>query len=77
MNRLFLVAITGECCLFHLHGIRPRGYNPFTLLRTQLAKEGIKLKNKRIETLEYLKQLYIDNGMEVHKLLPTALAKKS
>lgn len=75
MNRLFLAAITGECCLFHLHGIKPRGYNPFTLLKQQLEIAGIKINpRKRLETFKYLEQIYIDNGMEVHKLLAKVIS---
>lgn len=76
MNRLFLVAITGECGLFHLHGIRPRGYNPFVLLKTVLEKQGIKLNTRnRKKTFEFLEQVFTDNKIKLHPIL--AMVKKS
>lgn len=75
MNRLFLVAITGECSLFYLHGIKFR-YNPFMLLQRELAKVGVKINvRNRAETFAYLNQLFADNGMTQHKLMPMVLAK--
>lgn len=76
MNRLFLVTITGECSLFYLHGLRPRHYNPFVLLRkVLLEKHDIKLPKNHENNLRYLEQLYKDNEMELHKVLVKALAK--
>lgn len=76
MNRLFLVAITGECCLFALHGIKPRGYNPFVLLRKQLKLAGVDLKTtKHLPILEYLDQLYVDNDIPRSRILTDTLAK--
>jgi len=74
MNRLFLVAITGECCLFAMHGIKPR-YNPFTLLRQEALKSGVKLPAKHLPCLEWLQKTFIDNKMEPHRLLKGALEK--
>lgn len=71
MNRLFLTAITGECCLMYLHGIRPR-YNPFTLLRETVERlTGEPLPRNREQCLIYLAHLHLDNCLELHTLLKT------
>lgn len=74
MNRLFLVAITGECCMFYLHGIKPR-YNPFSLLKREALKAGVKLPAKHVPCLEWLQKTFIENGIEPHRLLKIALEK--
>lgn len=77
MNKLFLTAITGECCLFYMHKIKPQGYNPFVLLRNTLEKEGVKLPVNQLENLKYLHQLYVDNNFKPHRLLEKALVYKT
>lgn len=74
MNRLFLTAITGECCLLQLHNIRPRGYNPFVLLCQELKKEDIKISPKnREKCLLQLRHIYKENNIKEHALLNEAI----
>lgn len=69
MNRLFLTAITGECCLYAKYRIKA-GYNPFTLLRAELKKNGIEIKgNAHLPILLQLKHIYEENNISFHKLL--------
>ena len=75
MNRLFLTAITGECCLMYLHGIKPRGYNPFVLLRTKMQEAGISLPHKQKDVLSFLRQVFQDNGIKEHRLLSKCLSE--
>ena len=78
MNKLFLTAITGECCLMALNGLEPRGYNPFTLARQQLAKEGITFpNNQRLPVLLQLQHIYKDNDLKEHPLLQRTIDKLS
>ena len=70
MNKLFLTAITGECCLYALHGIKPPGYNPFVMLRKQLANHGVIIKGRtHLPLLLEVKRIYEDNNMDYHRLL--------
>lgn len=74
MNKLFLTAITGECCLLQLHNIRQRSYNPFVLLCQELKKEDVKVSPKdRAKCLLYLRQIYKDNNIKQHALLNQAI----
>lgn len=75
MTTIFLTAITGECSLFALHGIRPRAYNPFPFLRRFLKKQGITLGPSRLELLLYLRETYKASGIVEHGLLGKAIAK--
>lgn len=74
MNKLFLTAITGECCMFYLHGVKPRGYNPFALLRKVVyEKFKIKLSHHHKLVLLWLRCQYANNGIKEHSLLTIAL----
>jgi hypothetical protein len=73
MNRLFLTAITGECCLYAMHGIKPRHYNPFSLLRQQVKKvTGQDLPKSHRLCLEFLERIYKDNQMKPDAMLERA-----
>jgi hypothetical protein len=74
MNRLFLTAISGECSLLVLHGIKPR-YNPFTLLREQALRDGVELNRSQLKNLLWLRQIHQDNNLKEHSLLAKAIDK--
>ncbi len=69
MNALFLTAITGEICLYINHGIRPSKYNPITLFRQEMAKQGVKVKNTHEDVITQLLWIYHDNGIPRHTML--------
>lgn len=76
MNRLFLVAITGEMCLFTV-GLR-FPYNPFVQFKKQYELQtGFKIKTRDHLTIlrDYVLPIYADNQMEPHKLLPKTIEK--
>ena len=56
--RIIITALTGECCLFQLHGIKPSKYNPFTLAHKWLTTTyGIPVKKSREAILRELDKL--------------------
>lgn len=76
MNRLFLVAIAGECGLLVLTGMKmSRHYNPFSLLRKEAKKVGVVLPNNRLECLLWIDQIFKDNNMKPSSTLQRAINK--
>lgn len=76
MNRIYLIAITGEMCCYTA-GIR-FPYNPFTSFKQQYEKvTGFKIKtNKHLEILEsYVKPIYDENEIGYHALLLRTIQK--
>lgn len=76
MSRIYLIAITGEMCLY-VTGLR-FPYNPFVHFKQQYEKvTGFKIKtSNHLEILNtYVKGIYDENQIEYHKLLPRTIEK--
>jgi len=72
MNRLFLTAVTGEICMYVMHGIKPP-YNPISLFVQEAKKEGLVVKKGKLHALGALRRLYKDNNLKEHALLGKAI----
>lgn len=74
--RIILTALTGECCLFQIHGIKPSKYNPFSLAHKWIVTTyKTPLKKSREAILKELDRLANspDIGGKTHPLYGEAM----